>query len=223
MEKSEIYAKIDHTLLKPTATLAQILTLCGEAERLRMASVCIPPTYIARARQAFPKLRIGTVVGFPLGYHAAEIKAAEARFALEDGADEVDAVVNVGDVKNGDFDAVSREVALLREVTRGKTLKLIVETCYLTEDEKIALCEIVTARGVDYIKTSTGFGSGVANSGATLEDIELFRRHIGENVKIKASGGIRTRAAIEAFILAGCDRIGCSSAVVALGDGNEGD
>lgn len=213
METKEMLQYIDHTLLKPVCTWDEIETLCKEALSYRTASVCIPPSYVKRAREAFgPELPICTVIGFPLGYNPAEAKVCEARTALRDGADELDMVINLGDVKNRDFDKVYEEIRALRETAGSRILKVIVETCYLTRDEKIRLCEIVTKAGADYIKTSTGFGT----AGATMEDILLFKEHIGSSVKIKAAGGIRTREDLEAFIQAGCSRIGTSSAVKLL-------
>jgi deoxyribose-phosphate aldolase len=153
-----------------------------------------------------------TVIGFPLGYHTTRTKLEEAREALESGARELDMVINLGLVKNGDFAAVGAEIAALRELSRGRVLKVIVETCYLTREEKVELCRLVTEAGADYIKTSTGFGS----AGAVLEDIRLFKEHIGAGVKIKAAGGISTREDLEAFINAGCDRIGTSRGVSML-------
>lgn len=213
METKEMLQYIDHTLLKPVCTWDEIETLCKEALSYHTASVCIPPSYVKRAREAFgPELPICTVIGFPLGYNPAEAKICEARTALRDGADELDMVINLGDVKNRDFDKVYEEIRALRETAGSRILKVIVETCYLTRDEKIRLCEIVTKAGADYIKTSTGFGT----AGATMEDILLFKEHIGSSVKIKAAGGIRTREDLEAFIQAGCSRIGTSSAVKLL-------
>lgn len=213
MEIKEMLQYIDHTLLKPVCTWDEIETLCKEALSYHTASVCIPPSYVKRAREAFgPELPICTVIGFPLGYNPAEAKVCEARTALRDGADELDMVINLGDVKNRDFDKVYEEIRALRETAGSRILKVIVETCYLTRDEKIRLCEIVTKAGADYIKTSTGFGT----AGATMEDILLFKEHIGSSVKIKAAGGIRTREDLEAFIQAGCSRIGTSSAVKLL-------
>lgn len=213
METKEMLQYIDHTLLKPVCTWDEIETLCKEALSYHTASVCIPPSYVKRAREAFgPELPICTVIGFPLGYNPAEVKVCEARTALRDGADELDMVINLGDVKNRDFDKVYEEIRALRETAGSRILKVIVETCYLTRDEKIRLCEIVTKAGADYIKTSTGFGT----AGATMEDILLFKEHIGSSVKIKAAGGIRTREDLEAFIQAGCSRIGTSSAVKLL-------
>ena len=213
METKEMLQYIDHTLLKPVCTWDEIETLCKEALSYHTASVCIPPSYVKRAREAFgPELPICTVIGFPLGYNPAEVKVCEARTALRDGADELDMVINLGDVKNRDFEKVYEEIRALRETAGSRILKVIVETCYLTRDEKIRLCEIVTKAGADYIKTSTGFGT----AGATMEDILLFKEHIGSSVKIKAAGGIRTREDLETFIQAGCSRIGTSSAVKLL-------
>lgn len=213
METKEMLQYIDHTLLKPVCTWDEIETLCKEALSYHTASVCIPPSYVKRAREAFgPELPICTVIGFPLGYNPAEAKVCEARTALRDGADELDMVINLGDVKNRDFEKVYEEIRALRETAGSRILKVIVETCYLTRDEKIRLCEIVTKAGADYIKTSTGFGT----AGATMEDILLFKEHIGSSVKIKAAGGIRTREDLESFIQAGCSRIGTSSAVKLL-------
>lgn len=213
METKEMLQYIDHTLLKPVCTWDEIETLCKEALSYHTASVCIPPSYVKRAREAFgPELPICTVIGFPLGYNPAEVKVCEARTALRDGADELDTVINLGDVKNRDFEKVYEEIRALRETAGSRILKVIVETCYLTRDEKIRLCEIVTKAGADYIKTSTGFGT----AGATMEDILLFKEHIGSSVKIKAAGGIRTQEDLEAFIQAGCSRIGTSSAVKLL-------
>ncbi len=213
METKEMLQYIDHTLLKPVCTWDEIETLCKEALSYHTASVCIPPSYVKRAREAFgPELPICTVIGFPLGYNPAEVKVCEARTVLRDGADELDMVINLGDVKNRDFEKVYEEIRALKETAGSRILKVIVETCYLTRDEKIRLCEIVTKAGADYIKTSTGFGT----AGATMEDILLFKEHIGSSVKIKAAGGIRTREDLEAFIQAGCSRIGTSSAVKLL-------
>ncbi len=212
MENKEILKHIDHTLLKAFATWEQIQALCDEAVKYQTASVCVPPNYIKRIREAYPTLNICTVVGFPLGYSVTEAKVAEVKKALEDGVNEVDMVVNISDVKNGNYDAVEKEIAVLKETVGDKILKVIIETCYLTEEEKIAMCKAVTNAKADYIKTSTGFGTG----GATIEDIELFKKHIGPNVKMKAAGGVKTVDDLEMFINAGCDRIGTSGAVKIL-------
>ena len=209
MTIEEMLSHVDHTQLKPYATWEDIRKLCEEAIRFRVASVCIPPAYIGRVREAYGELNICTVVGFPLGYSTMQAKEAEVRQALTEGCDEIDMVVNISDVKNGSWDKVRAEIAGLKRLCGSHILKVIVETCYLTEDEKIALCRIVTEAGADYIKTSTGFGT----AGATLEDVELFKRHIGPGVKIKAAGGVQTVEDLERFLQAGCDRIGTSKAV----------
>ena len=211
MTNFEIAAYIDHTLLKPTATWQQIEALCDEAIRYKTASVCIPPNYIARVKEKYgDDLKIATVIGFPLGYETTAAKAEETATALDDGADEIDMVINITDVKNSDYDLVREEIASLKAICADKILKVIVETCYLTKEEKINMCKIVTEAGADYIKTSTGFGT----TGATLEDVKLFKEYIGENVKIKAAGGIRTKEDMIAYIKEGVSRIGCSSTKV---------
>jgi deoxyribose-phosphate aldolase len=212
MENKDLWRYVDHTLLKPTATWPEISAGCAEGLEMKAASVCIPPVFVSRSRAAFPSLNICTVIGFPLGFHTTRAKVAEVEAALADGADELDMVVSLGEVKAGDFAAVTREISALRKATADKVLKVIIETCYLTEVEKIALCRCVTDAGADYIKTSTGFGS----AGAQLADIALFAKHIGKSVKIKAAGGISTRAEVEAFIDAGCSRIGTSRAMSIL-------
>lgn len=210
MTEKEILQHVDHTQLKAFATWEDIKKLCEEAVEFGTASVCIPPCYIKRVHEAFgERLNICTVVGFPLGYSVTEAKEAETRKALEDGAGEVDMVVNISDVKNGDYAAVKKEIEALKKITGGHILKVIIETCYLTEEEKIAMCKAVTEAGADYIKTSTGFGT----AGATLEDIRLFKANIGPDVKMKAAGGVKTVEDMEAFLAEGCDRIGTSSAI----------
>ena len=211
-KKKVILGCIDHTLLKPCATMEQLDQLCKEALTYATASVCVMPSVVAYVKRNYPELNICTVIGFPLGYQTTKAKCAEALDALECGASELDMVVNRIDVKNGDFEKVTEEIRALKEICGDNILKVIVETCDLTEAEKIALCHCVTDGGADFIKTSTGFGSG----GAALEDIALFKEHIGENVRIKAAGGIRSSEDIEAFYDAGCDRIGASCGVEAL-------
>ncbi len=208
MTNQEILSHIDHTLLKADAAAEQIARLCEEAVIYRTASVCIPASYVRFARGKFPELNICTVIGFPLGYSTAAAKCFEAEDAVKNGADEIDMVINLGDVKNGDLGSVESEIASVKRFCGDKILKVIIETCYLTREEKIALCGCVTRAGADYIKTSTGFGS----AGAEIEDIRLFAEHIGENVRIKAAGGIRTREDMERFLAEGCDRIGTSAA-----------
>ena len=210
MDKKEILKHIDHTLLKAVATWEDIKVLCDEAIKYGTASVCVPACYISRIHETYgDKINICTVVGFPLGYSVTEAKVLETRKAIEDGANEIDMVINISDVKNGDFEKVTKEIAALKEACGDKILKVIIETCYLTEEEKIAMCKSVTEAGADYIKTSTGFGT----AGATIEDIRLFKKYIGPNVKMKAAGGVKTVADLEMFINEGCDRIGTSSAV----------
>ena len=212
MDNSEIFPHIDHTLLKATATSEQIARLCEEALLYRTASVCIPASYVKFAREKFPELNICTVIGFPLGYSTPAVKCFEARDAIENGADEIDMVINLCWVKDGKFSDIQKEIADVKAACGKKILKVIIETCYLTGEEKIALCECVTNARADFIKTSTGFGM----AGAFIEDIRLFKRHIGADVKIKAAGGVKTKADLEMFLGEGCERIGTSSAVKLL-------
>ncbi|MDR2751404.1 MAG: deoxyribose-phosphate aldolase [Clostridiales bacterium] len=212
MDSREMLQRVDHTILKATATKEEVLAICKEAYENSMASACIPPSFVKAAREAYADLAVCTVIGFPLGYSASSAKVAEIAEAERSGATEFDVVVNLGHVKDKRFSEITEEIKACKEACAGKVLKVIVETCYLTEEEKVELCKCVTEGGADYIKTSTGFGTG----GAELKDIELFKANIGPNVKIKASGGIRTKEQIEAFIGAGCDRIGASSALKAL-------
>lgn len=212
MENKEILKHIDHTLLKAYSTWEAIKALCDEAVEYETASVCVPQTYIKRIKENYPSLNICTVIGFPLGYNSTSSKIVEAKDAIADGASEIDMVVNIPDVKNGDYKKVEDEIREIKKACKDKILKVIIETCYLDEKEKIAMCEAVTNAGADYIKTSTGFGT----DGARMEDILLFKEHIGENVKIKAAGGVKTKDDLIAFIEAGCDRIGTSSAVKML-------
>lgn len=210
MIETEMLHYVDHTLLKAVSEWEDIKKLCEEAIEFQTASVCVPPCYVERIHKEYgDKLAICTVIGFPLGYNTKETKAFETKQALEDGAAEIDMVINLTDVKNGDYKKVEEEIALLKQLTGDKILKVIIETCYLTKEEKIAMCHAVTNAGADFIKTSTGFGT----DGATLEDIALFKEHIGSEVKIKAAGGIRSLEDLSAFINAGCYRIGTSSAV----------
>jgi deoxyribose-phosphate aldolase len=213
MEDAQIYARVDHTLLSPTATWADIITLCDEAIQYKTASVCIPPSYVKPVAEKYgSQLVICTVIGFPLGYNFPMVKVSEAKKAIEDGATELDVVINIGLAKSKAFAQITTELSSLKAVCGSNILKVIVECCYLSEDEKIALCKCVTDSGADYIKTSTGFGTG----GATLEDIRLFKAHIGPAVKIKAAGGMRTREDFVTFINEGSSRLGTSSAVKVL-------
>ncbi len=208
MTNAEILSHIDHTVLKPDAKWEDVQQICEEALTYHTASVCIPSYYVSRAKSKFPALNVCTVIGFPLGYQPASVKQFETAEAVSDGADEIDMVINISALKNGDDSVILDEIMAVRAACSEQILKVIVETFYLTVDEKIRVCKLVTAGGADYIKTSTGFGS----AGAQLADIALFRANIGENVKIKAAGGIRTREQMEAFLEAGCERIGCSAA-----------
>lgn len=210
MNAKEMLQKVDHTQLKAFATWEDMKVLCEEAIAYQTASVCVPPCYIKRIHDTYgEKINICTVVGFPLGYSVTQAKVAEVEQALKDGCNEIDMVVNISDVKNGLFEKVEEEIRTLKAACGEHILKVIIETCYLTEAEKIALCKAVTSAGADYIKTSTGFGT----DGATKEDIELFKKNIGPNVKMKAAGGVSTVEDLEMFINLGCDRIGTSRAV----------
>lgn len=210
MTNQEMLSHIDHTQLKAFATWEDIKVLCDEAVLYKTASVCIPSCYVKRVKDFYKDaLNICTVVGFPLGYANTEAKVAETKKAILDGANEIDMVINISDVKNGMYDAVEEEIKTLKEACQDKILKVIIETCYLTRDEKIAMCKAVTNAGADYIKTSTGFGTG----GATMEDVLLMKANIGPDVKIKAAGGVSTIEDLEKFLNAGCDRIGTSKAV----------
>lgn len=212
MESQEIFAHVDHTLLKAKASWQEVEQLCEEALRYGAASVCIPPAYVARVCEHFPKLNICTVIGFPLGYATAESKAFEAADAIAKGADEVDMVINLGHIANHDFQAAMAEIARVKKAVGNHILKVIIETCYLDEREKRTICQLFPATGADFLKTSTGFGS----AGAQLDDVWLFRSLLPERVKIKAAGGIRSKEDMEAFLAAGADRLGCSSGVSAL-------
>lgn len=215
MTRQEMLSHVDHTQLKAYATWDDIKTLCEEAITFQTASICVPPAYIKRIHDTYgDKVNICTVIGFPLGYSVTESKVAETVQAVKDGAKEIDMVINIADVKNGLYDKVEEEIKTIKEACQGNVLKVIIETCYLTEEEKIAMCKAVTNAKADYIKTSTGFGTG----GATIEDIRLFKKHIGPDVKIKAAGGITTLEELEAFLAEGCDRIGTSRAVGLLKD-----
>ena len=208
MELQEIYTHIDHTQLKQTADWASIQKLCDEAIEGGAASVCIPPCYVKQAADYVEgRMKICTVIGFPNGYQTTTVKLVETKEALADGAEEIDMVINLCDVKNGNYANVAHEIKALKQACGNRVLKVIVETCFLTEEEKVTLCHIVTEAGADYIKTSTGFGSG----GATIEDVELFRRECGAEVKIKAAGGIRTQEDAIKMLSAGSNRLGSSA------------
>ncbi|MDI3537500.1 MAG: deoxyribose-phosphate aldolase [Eubacteriaceae bacterium] len=213
MTNSEILSHIDHTLLKPFATWTDIQEICKDAIEYQTASVCIPAAFIERIKETYgQQLNICTVIGFPLGYSTTETKVFEAKDAIAKGAKEIDMVINIGRLKDGNDDYVQDEIAQIKEAVGDNVLKVIVETCFLTEDEKVRVCKLVTKAGADYIKTSTGFGTG----GATMADILLFKKNIGPDVKMKAAGGVKSVDDLIAFIEAGCDRIGTSSAVKML-------
>lgn len=208
MNINEMINHVDHTLLKAYAKKEDIFALCDEAIELKTASVCIPPSFIAPVKEKYgDKLTICTVIGFPLGYCTKETKVFETQDAVLKGADEIDMVINVGLVKDKEYELVLDEIKAVREACEGKILKVIIETCYLDEEEKIKLCQLVTEAKADYIKTSTGFGT----AGATIQDIKLFKANIGPEVKMKAAGGIRTYEAFKSFIDEGCDRVGASA------------
>ena len=209
MELNEILSKVDHTLLAQTATWEEIRAICDDGMKYHTASVCIPASYVKQAAEYVDgKLTICTVIGFPNGYNTTAVKVYETEDAVNNGADEIDMVINLGDLKAGNYDAVADEIRAVREACRGKILKVIIETCLLNEDEKIRMCEIVSASGADYIKTSTGFSTG----GATFADIELFARHV-RGIRIKAAGGIKSVADAEHFLDLGADRLGTSSLI----------
>ena len=212
MELNEILSKCDHTLLKQTATFEDIKALCDDGIKFKTASVCIPPCYVKQAKEYVEdKLKICTVIGFPNGYNSTDVKSFETYEALMDGADEIDMVINIGELKAKNYDYVQNEIVTINNVCKkfNKILKVIIETCLLTDEEKIKMCEIVTNAQADYIKTSTGFST----AGATKEDVALFAKHIGCNVKIKAAGGISSLADAEDFIKLGADRLGTSRIV----------
>jgi len=210
MDIKDILARCDHTLLRQDSTWAEIKELCDQGVKYSVASVCIPASFVARAAEHLDgKLPVCTVVGFPNGYSLPNIKAMEAQQAVLDGADEIDMVINLGYVKDKMWDALLDEIKEVRSACEGKILKVIIETCLLTEEEKIKMCEIVSASGADYIKTSTGFSTG----GATAADVSLMRRHSAPELKVKAAGGISSIADAENFIALGADRLGTSRIV----------
>lgn len=210
MDKREILRHVDHTLLSQDASWEDIRQILDDGIRFGTASVCIPPSYVRQAADyAAGRIPICTVIGFPNGYSTTAVKAFEAADAVENGASEIDMVINVGWLKDGKYDALTEEIRKVHEACRGRTLKVIIETCLLTEEEKTAMCRIVTEAGAGYIKTSTGF----AAEGATFEDVELMRACVGENVKVKAAGGIRSFEDAEKFLALGADRLGTSRLV----------
>ena len=210
MTHADILRKVDHTLLKQTATWDQIRSLCDDAIRYQTASVCIPPCYVRKAKEYVKdQMRICTVIGFPNGNTTTAVKAFETKEALDSGADEIDMVINIGALKEGDDSYVQNEIRTLKEICGSHILKVIIETCLLTEEEKVRMCQIVTQAGADFIKTSTGFSTG----GATFDDVRLFAQHVGRQVHIKAAGGISSFDDAETFIRLGADRLGTSRLV----------
>lgn len=210
MDQKEILKKVDHTLLNQTATWEEIRQICDDGIKYNTASVCIPPSFVKKvAEYVAGKVRICTVIGFPNGYQTKGVKEFETREALRNGADEIDMVINIGDVKERNYEKVKEEIKSIKNICNDHILKVIIETCLLTQEEKITMCRIVSESGADYIKTSTGFST----AGATFEDIKLFKDHVDDHVKIKAAGGIGSFQNAEKFIALGSDRLGTSRLV----------
>lgn len=210
MDKKEVLSKVDHTLLAQVAIWGDIKQILDDAMKYEVASACIPAAYVKQAAEYVQgKLAICTVIGFPNGYSTMATKVFEAGDAVDNGADEVDMVINIGFLKDGRYDEVEEEIRQIHQACKGKLLKVIIETCLLTEEEKIKACELVTKAGAEYIKTSTGFST----AGATFEDVKLMREHVGKDVKVKAAGGISSFADAEKFIALGADRLGTSRLV----------
>ena len=219
MELSEILSRCDHTLLKQECTWDQIQEVCDDGVKYGCASVCIPPCFVKRASEYLgDRLKVCTVIGFPNGYSTTAVKVFETENAIRHGADEIDMVANIGWIKGQRWDRILEELKAVKRACGGRILKVIIETCLLTDEEKIKMCELVTESGADYIKTSTGFSTG----GATREDVELFKEHVGPGVKIKAAGGISSLQDAEDFIALGADRLG-TSRIVKLAKGLEGE
>ena len=213
MDIKEILKHVDHTLLLQGSTWEEIKQICDDAMKYGTASVCIAPSYVKQAAEYMgDKMAVCTVIGFPNGYMTTAAKAFETKDALENGASEIDMVINIGWLKDKKYDLIENEIRSLKEICGDKILKVIIETCFLTEEEKIKMCEIVTKAGADYIKTSTGFGG----AGATFEDIKLFSEHIGANVKMKAAGGISSIEDAEKFLELGAERLGTSRIIKIL-------
>lgn len=210
MDKKEIFKTVDHTLLTQGATWAEIKEICDDAVAYGTASVCIPPSYVKRAADYLgDKMPVCTVIGFPNGYNTTKTKVFETRDAIENGAEEIDMVINIGDLKDKNYDKIEEEIRDIKKACGDKILKVIIETCLLTEEEKIQMCKVVTDAGADYIKTSTGFST----AGATFDDIALFAAHVGPDVKMKAAGGIKSFDDAEKFIELGASRLGTSRIV----------
>lgn len=220
MEKRSLNKYIDHTILKPTCLVADIEKLCAEAKQYDFAAVCVPPNFVKLAKEklAGSTLQVATVIGFPFGYSATEAKIAEIILAMVDGADELDVVANIAAIKNGDWSAIADEINHIMPIIRskGKVVKIIIESGVLTDDEIIKCCDIYGIAGIDYLKTSTGY----AEKGASVEAVKLFRKHLPDQVQIKASGGIRDYATAQLMIDAGATRIGCSAGVAIVSGAN---
>lgn len=207
MDREEILNKVDHTLLAQTATWEEIREILDDAMKYHTASACIPAAYVKQAAEYVQgRLPICTVIGFPNGYHTTAVKVFETKDAVANGASEIDMVINIGFLKDKRYEEIEEEIRQVHAACEGRILKVIIETCLLTEEEKIKMCEIVTKAGAEFIKTSTGFSTG----GATFEDVELMRKHVGANVKVKAAGGIASFADAEKFVDLGADRLGTS-------------
>ena len=207
MDREEILKKVDHTLLVQTATWEEIREILDDAMKYHTASACIPAAYVKQAAEYVQgRLPICTVIGFPNGYHTTAVKVFETKDAVANGASEIDMVINIGFLKDKRYKEIEEEIRQVHAACDGRILKVIIETCLLTEEEKIKMCEIVTKAGAEFIKTSTGFSTG----GATFEDVELMRKHVGANVKVKAAGGIASFADAEKFVVLGADRLGTS-------------
>lgn len=210
MDRKFIFEKVDHTLLAQGATWEDIKAICDDAIAYSTASVCIPPSYVRKVKEYVQdRMKVCTVIGFPNGYNTTAVKVFETKDAIQNGADEIDMVINIGHLKDKKYDLILDEIKQIKEACGNQILKVIIETCLLTEDEKIKMCEIVTKAGADFIKTSTGFSSG----GATFEDVALFSKHIGDGVQIKAAGGISSFDDAEKFIELGASRLGTSRIV----------
>ena len=210
MERNEIYRRVDHTLLAQTATWEEIRRICDDALEYGTASVCIPPSYVGRAKEYLgDRMAVCTVIGFPNGYNTTAVKVFETEDAVANGADEIDMVINIGWLKDQEYDRILDEIRRVKAACAGRILKVIIETCLLSEEEKIRMCGIVTEAGADFIKTSTGFST----AGATFDDIRLFAEHVGEGVRMKAAGGIKSFGDAEEFIRLGADRLGTSRIV----------
>lgn len=210
MDKNEILSKVDHTLLSQTATWEEIKQICDDAVRFGVASVCIPPSYVRAVKEYLDdRMVVCTVIGFPNGYNSTAVKVFETKKAIEDGADEIDMVINIGWLKDKRYDLLTDEIKQIKTVCGSRILKVIIETCLLDEEEKVRMCRIVTEAGADFIKTSTGF----SKAGATFDDVALFAKHVGKDVKIKAAGGISSFDDAAKFIELGASRLGTSRLV----------